>query len=934
MGTRETSAAASEEERLRILAVACAGLSDIEVLQYALDQALADVHALSGMVHWRGPVGSCELRLVVASGLPPPELRTRGDVRDVISHALDARELTCRPVPLAATPSRTVMLTAVPLDGSDASPGVMSVLTDDSAELPEERQLFLRSLAGWLAERLETSTPESGGTHRFWQADAHLQQALKAVKIGSWDWNIRTGDLQWDEAAMTMMGVDPGTAPHNIDTWVNIVHPQDLPRVMAATEEAIRARSVYEVEYRARRPDGTTGWMHARGCLILDTDGEPVRMVGTVWDTTESRLARESAGRALQYMSDAFLAVDRHWQIIFVNLGAERLLGSSDLHGRVLWDLPAGDVPELRSRCFRAAAERAPASFDVRWPTDQRWYHVRLVPVPDGLTLYLADFTEKRIRDAERIAAEHAAAERAAWIQELTSTLSEAVTVKDMVRVLTKRVLPLFAAAGLVIVTVEYDRLHVVGAAGYPPDVLGRIEQRTATDQSILTDVLQTGLPAFIEDHGRHPGPDTLTAGSGMNAWALLPLVVPGHPKGCCVIAFDLPRRFTGEERTLPTALSGLIAQALARARMYDAEHLRAQELQHLLLPRDLPSLPTITAAARYLPAGGTELGGDWYDIIQLSAERVALVIGDVMGHGLSQAATMGRLRTAVRALADLELPPDELFAHLNDLVNDLGEDTYVTCLYAVYDPTTGECVFVSAGHPSPAIVHPDGTVRVRPTTPDPPLGAAEPPFTTAELHLPDGALFVLYTDGLIESPTRDMDDGMAELTRLLSEQHTSELDHLCDAVTDAMLPGAQQPISDDAALLIARVHRLAAEDIDSWPLPDDPIAAGEAREHVREQLGRWHLEDLVMTTELVASELVGNVVRHAKGPLRLRLLRSRTLVCEVSDGSQTTPRIRRAAETDEGGRGLQLVAALSQRWGTRFTADGKCIWTEQPLPG
>ncbi|TMR10534.1 PAS domain S-box protein [Nonomuraea turkmeniaca] len=883
------------------------------------------------MVHWRGPTGSHELRLVVASGLPPTDLATHGDLRYAICRALDDGVLTYLPVPLAA---HTVMMTAVPLGGtSDASLGILSVLTDGPAAPPGDRRAFLQALASWLSERLGSPEP-SMGTARLWQAGSYLQQALKAAKAGSWEWDIRTGDVCWDESALTVLGIDPATGPHNIDTWVNIVHPQDLPRVMAAKEEAVRTRSLYEIEYRVRRPDGTTGWMHARGRLILDEHGEPVRMLGTVWDTTESRVARESAGRALQYMSDAFLAVDREWRIVFANLDGERLLGSTELAGRVLWDLPAGDLAELRARALQAAADRAPAGFDVQWPTDQRWYHVRLMPVPDGLTFYFADVTEKRLRDAERAAAERATAERAAWTQELTRALGEAVSAMDVVHVITERVLPPFDATGLLIVTLEDDRLYVVGAAGHPPAVLDWIEQRPAGERSVVTDVLQTGVPAFIEGREQWPGADILMADPGMNAWVLLPLVVPGQPGGCCVISFGLPHRFTGEERTLLTALSGLIAQALARACLYDAEHARAEELQHLLLP-ELPSLPCITAAVRYLPAVRPEFGGCWYDTIPLSAERVALVIGDVKGHGVPQAATIGRLRTAMRTLASLELPPEELLAHLNDLAKEFGDQIHVTCLYAVYDPASGDCAIVNAGHPPPALVHPDGTVQVLDKSPDARLGSADPPFTTIELCLPDHTLLVLYTDDLIESGARSMDDGMARFTGLLTgarPRSRTDLDRLCDTVTSALRP-VQQPASDGAALLLAHTHRLAPENVATWALPHDPIAAGEAREHVQEQLAGWHLEDLVPTTELVASELVANVIRHAKGPIRLRLLRGTTLLCEVSDGSQTIPRIRHAADTDEGGRGLQLVAAVSQRWGTRFTADGKCIWAEQLLP-
>ncbi|MGI5286335.1 SpoIIE family protein phosphatase [Nonomuraea polychroma] len=935
MAIDDAFAAVSEEERLRILAAACAGLSDIEVLQYALDQAVADLHALSGMVHWRGPAGSQALRLVVAAGLPPTDLSAQEDMRSAISRALDDGVLTFLPVTLDTGRARTVMLTAVPLSGtSDTALGVLSVLTDGPAEPPSERRAFLQALASWVTERCRT--PELvAGPSRLWQP-GHLEKAMLAVKVGSWEWDIRTGEVYWDEPALKVMGIDPATAPHTLDSWANIVHPEDLPRVMAAVQDAVRAKSLYEIGYRACRPDGTFGWMHARGRLILDDDGEPIRMVGTIWDTTEGRVARESAARALQYMRDAFVMVDSQWRVIFANLDGERLLGGNDLHGDELWDLVAGDVPDLRGRCLRAAADRTPAGFDLQWPTDQRWYHVRLVPVPDGLTFYFADITENHLRDAERAAAERATAERAAWTQELTRTFGEAVSARDVMRVITERVLPPFAATGLLIVTVEHDRLHIVGAVGHPPGLLRRIEQHVLADRSVLTDVLQTGVPAFIESRDQCLDTDLLEADAGMNAWALLPLVVPGHPGGCCVISFERPHPFTGEERTLLTALSGLIAQALARARMYDAEHARAEQLQRLLVPHDLPSLPGVTAAVRYLAAGAPEIGGAWYDVIPLSAERVALVIGDVKGHGVPQTATIGRLRTAARTLAGLELPPDDLLVHLNDLAKELADHINVTCLYAVYDPTSGDCALVNAGHPPPAVVHPDGTVQVLDSSPDLRLGTAEPPFSTVELCLPDGALFVLYTDDLIESGTRGMDDGMARLTGLLTgapPRSRSDLDRLCDDVTHGMRP-VRQPASDGAALLIARTQRLAAEDVASWSLPEDPIAAGQARDHVREQLAAWYLDDLVPTTELIASELVANVIRHAKGPIRLRLLRSRTLVCEVSDGSQTTPRIRRAAEMDEGGRGLQLVAAVSQRWGTRFTADGKCIWAEQPLPG
>src|SRR5215469_15075356 len=312
-------------------------------------------------------------------------------------------------------------------------------------------------------------------------------------------------------------------------------------------------------------------------------------------------------------------------------------------------------------------------------------------------------------------------------------------------------------------------------------------------------------------------------------------------------------------------------------------------------------------------------------------AGRAALVIGDVMGHGLAEAVIMGRLRTAVQTLSDLGLPPDEILGHLNDLVNGLGDDSFATCLYAIYDPVTRICTFARAGHPPPAMVWPDGGVCFDQSANDPPLGVAEPPFEVVELRMPENGLLVLYTDGLIESARVDTDAGMSHLAELLRIHHGEGLDQLCESLTRGLLPAGQS--TDDAALLVAQVHATAPDAIATWSLPEDPLAARAARQYVRDQLAAWNLEELAMNTETLASELVANVIRHARGPVQLRLLRSRTLICEVFDGSVTIPRMRRASWSDEGGRGLQLVAALCDRWGTRYMTTGKCIWTEQALP-
>ncbi|MGV9853531.1 SpoIIE family protein phosphatase [Streptomyces sp. NPDC003442] len=699
-----------------------------------------------------------------------------------------------------------------------------------------------------------------------------------------------------------------------------------------------------------------------------DAQGEFLRMVAE-WVAGYLRPARpatadveherqplggDAVRNAVWRMNDGLLALDDQARLTFANPAALKLLGASaqEALGTVLWDHPVVRDTGMAACHGRAVTTQAPVGFDTRWPGRAGWYHARFDPVPDGLVIHIADITERRREEAEHSTAQRTAAERVMRMGELTSALAEALTVQDVVKAVADRVLPPFGATGLICQVIEDGQWRMVGSAGYPAEFLETVQSISVMEMSAIVEVLSSRSPIFLstpqEYAELHPDAVGYLHRSGMKAWAFLPLIASDQQIGYCVVGFGRPRHFSEEDRSLLIALSGLVAQALERARLYDAEHTRAQELQRGLLPHRLPVLPAVTADARYLPAaGGVQVGGDWYDLIPLSGERVALVIGDVMGHGLSEAVTMGRLRTAVHTLADLELPPDELLAHLNDLVGDLGDDFYATCLYTVYDPATNLCCFASAGHPPFAVVRPDGTAYFPPADADPPLGAASPPFEMHEIEVPEGSHLVLYTDGLVESSAVDIDEGMARLAHALTGAAAPPADlsadvrvpttlhgpgQLCDSVISALVP-EQAETHDDAALLIARTRSMAPDRVVSWALPDGPIAAAEARHRATEQLSMWDLDELSMTTELLVSELVGNVVRHAKGPMRLRLLYGRTLICEVSDGSLTTPRIRRAAETDEGGRGLQLVSALSDRWGMRFTATGKCMWTEQALP-
>ncbi|MFE5888056.1 SpoIIE family protein phosphatase [Streptomyces sp. NPDC056462] len=407
------------------------------------------------------------------------------------------------------------------------------------------------------------------------------------------------------------------------------------------------------------------------------------------------------------------------------------------------------------------------------------------------------------------------------------------------------------------------------------------------------------------------------------------------------------PVSFQPDDVLVAQELVARAALCVDNARRYTREHTAAVTLQRSLLPQALTGGTALEVASSYLPAdpsGG--VGGDWFDVIPLSGARVGLVVGDVVGHGITAAATMGRLRTAVQTLADMEMPPDELLAHLDDLVLRLSEerpegDTAgaahqsttgflgATCLYAVYDPVTRCCTMARAGHPPPVVIAPDGQVSYPEPPAGPPLGLGGMAFEAGEIELAENSLLGLYTDGLVADADRDVERGMSRLGELLSRRDL-DLDTLCSSAVRELVP---VPQPDDIALLLARTHALGAEQVVSWDVPVDPAAVADLRARATRQVTDWGFAELAMTTELVVSELVTNAIRYAEPPIRLRLLRDTRLTCEVADGSSTAPRLRHARSMDEGGRGLFLVAQLSHRWGARYTAGGKIIWAEQEIP-
>ncbi|MGW0826203.1 SpoIIE family protein phosphatase [Streptomyces sp. NPDC002845] len=418
-------------------------------------------------------------------------------------------------------------------------------------------------------------------------------------------------------------------------------------------------------------------------------------------------------------------------------------------------------------------------------------------------------------------------------------------------------------------------------------------------------------------------------AAIGPGGLAVVPLLARGRVVGACLVGWDTPHKFSPEERSLLTAMSGLVGQALTRAQAYDAEQELATMLQRSLLPRSLPALPGGVAVARYLPAQrGLQVGGDWYDVIALSRNHVALVIGDVQGHSAAAATIMGQIRTAIRAYAVEGHPPDVVVSHANRLLVDMETDLFATCCYADLDLEEGHAWCVRAGHPPPLLRHPDGGTEEVTVEGGPPMGVlAEADFPMTAVVLTPGATLVLTTDGLIESKSLDMDEGLRRMRTVLSATDAANADHVADE-----LLGDRGQYEDDVALLLLRYDGLKVRPIRSgwsvWRLPD---AVLHARRFTARTLRSWNATEAADVVLLVVSELVTNALVHTDGAVHLDLtLTGDRLRVAVRDASPRTPAKPVIVDWEAtGGRGLFLVEAMSASWGTVPVSGGKQVWSE-----
>ncbi|MEW2255319.1 SpoIIE family protein phosphatase [Streptomyces sp. NPDC047869] len=711
-------------------------------------------------------------------------------------------------------------------------------------------------------------------------------------------------------------------------------------------------------------PTRTAEGERAAVCIVVDV--RTLRSIETDLAASQAIFGQSPFG---------FLLIDTDLRVRRANMRFASIFGGTpdDHRGKGVHDyLPRAEADRV-SATLRRVLETGDSITDmhvtgfVPGSEERRHWSVNLYRVhsgsgrPIGIAWLGTDIT------ARRAAAREAAAARRnlALLNEAGARIGNSLDLETTARELLDVVVPGFCD----LATVDLYQGLLIGDETPPGLADGSAELRRVAFASAVSDAPLTGSGDAVAVGAVHhfpfnsPCADALRTarpqhvppedGGLVQSTLAVPMVAHDTVVGLARFARTKGSEpFGDRDRDLAVELAARAAVCIDNARLYRREHERALILQRSLLPPGDPEASGLDIACRYLPGNAaTEVGGDWFDVIELPGHRTALVVGDVMGRGLRAAVAMGELRTAVRTLALLDLEPAEVLSALDEIARglgtpggvqqatraarqprdaDLSEVYLATCVYAVYDSVTRRCTFANAGHLPPVLVEPGEAALMLDVPPGMPLGVGGEPFEEVEVELPEGALLALYTDGLVESRDHPLDEGLQAFVGALTDP-SRPLEDVCDHVLNALDTHHGE---DDIALLMARVQGLPVESVGDWTLPREPRSVGRAREYARTQLVDWGLEPLVDTTELLVSELVTNALRYGEGEIRLRLLLDRTLVCEVWDSGLVQPRRRRARDTDEGGRGLQLVGLLSAAWGSRRTPRGKTVWFELPLPG
>ncbi|MET8570754.1 SpoIIE family protein phosphatase [Streptomyces sp. NPDC004783] len=788
------------------------------------------------------------LRLAVLAGLPGPLFRPwwrvhadspfpaadayRQGVRVILANATEA--MRRYPQFAAGLPFPFGSL-YVPVTGPDRTYGVLTVLraaASDAAEMLDGLDRLERA-ARDLGAALERLERDGGAAPLLWDGEPLCVRPPASRRhpqhAGSFSWDPVTGAVTADEPLTGLLGGPDGAdrPPTALGALLRELAPDDGHRVAAALRQTAAGRPPPLPLY-VRSADGALRLVELWAPRSEPPGSGPVR--GVVRDPAAGPVADAAA----DLLPDGVFCVDRLGTVVYANPRAAHLLGRprSKLLGHSLWEaVPWLDHAAYEDHLRSALLSAEPVRFLVRRPPDDSrsaapapyegdWLAVSVHPGHDILTGTLRP--ANRVAEAPAGPEPHpaeaggsapAAASTAPLYRPivLAVALTEAVTARQVSAVVVRELLPAFGGRRLAIYLLQDRRLHLAWETGFPPGFLRPFEGVGLDARLPGVETLTSGRPLFFDSMqalaAAYPGiPLDATEG----ARAFLPLIASGRPVGSCILGFDRSRGFGTEERTVLTALAGLIAHAMEKARRYESETALARGLQRALLPRNLPAHPLLETAGRYLPGTqGMDVGGDWYDVVA-SGDGMALVIGDVQGHGVQAAATMGQLRSAARAFALGDRPPDEVMSGANHLLIDLDPGLFASCCYIRLDPATGRACAARAGHPPPILRHPDGGTRVLDLPGGVVLGVdprARYPLT--EFRLDAGTVLALYTDGLVERPGTDIDEGITALRVALAEAGgtverpgSRGLADIADRLTVAARRATDRP--DDIALLLA----------------------------------------------------------------------------------------------------------------------------------
>ncbi|MEU9059514.1 SpoIIE family protein phosphatase [Streptomyces sp. NPDC048430] len=629
----------------------------------------------------------------------------------------------------------------------------------------------------------------------------------RQMRVGHFAWDMDSGTVTADERTHTILGHEPTDGPvRSMEALTAGLLPEDVYGLWTLASRAARSAEPHVRRMRLWSPDGRPLLVELSG--TGDLDGRTGRLTGVLFDQGAGPVVPDAADRIPRGM----LTYDRLGRITYVNRPAEQLLGHAraELTGRPLGEaLPWLANPAYEDQRRAALFSDDPVYFLAR-RTPEDWLSVAMFPGRDGVTVTFSP-SGRPGRTPESGATPGgelgSPADRSAVLYRpvaLAIALTEAVTARQVSAVVTEELLPAFGGRQLAIYLQNERRLYLAWETGFPKGFLDQFDGVGLDARIPGVETLTTGRPLFFESMEQlaeaYPG---TPMDASVGARAFLPLIASGRAVGSCILGFDQPRGFSPEERTVLTALAGLIAQALQRAQRYDTEAALARGLQDAFLPHRLPVVDHVDTVGRYL--SGTqdiEIGGDWYDVIETSS-GLALVIGDVQGHGVAAAATMGQLRSAVRAFALIGHEPQEIMSATNRLLIGLDPGQFASCCYVLLDPATGVTRAVRAGHPQPVLRHPDGRTEVLDLPGGVVLGVApDASYPVTELRLDPGAVLALFTDGLVEKAGTDIDEGIERLRSTLEAVGHMPLAETADRVIGQARQDEDRP--DDIALLMA----------------------------------------------------------------------------------------------------------------------------------